>query len=243
MELRLLSTEHEREIFARRVGQARANRDAGAAETPKSRLTAAHIAFANLYGLFEHDDDPPERMIAGLATHDLEALPQSYPKPDLTHLPPRSVVECGELWALAYGGGMLARRGIVIVWRLAGVRAVLIYALIKPWNTAKLFARTYFESVGEPINFPYARALDGSPVWVQPMVLWEAGLRKLFDQRIGGLAGFKASRDLSRVRFDNPLPFQPSLDRPAFSFNGAAARPRIAALSAHGAEATELAQR
>lgn len=222
MQLRLLTNAYERQLFARGLAQARSNRDAGFTETPKSRLAAAHLAFGNLYGLFEHADDPTERMIAGLATHDLETLPQSYSKPDLSHLPPGSVIECGELWAASKGGGLLARRGILIVWKLSGVRAVLAYAVVRPSDRSKSFEESYLERVGDLVEYPYLRALDGSPVWVQPMVLWEEGLRKLFDERVGS-ARFDISEDLTRVRFANPLPFRPSLDRPAFALDAPAA--------------------
>jgi hypothetical protein len=242
MELRLLITERERRIFARRVAQVRAKRDVGFAETPKSRVGTVHIAFGSLYGLFEHDDDPPERIIAGMAMHDLETLPQSYPRPDLTHLPPRSVVEMSEFWSASRGGGLLARRGLTILLKMGGIQAGLIYAVLMPCDRAKSFAENHFERIGEPINYPYARGLDGSSVWVQAMVLWEEGIRKLFDERIGSTR-FEVSDDLTRVRFENPLPFQPSLDRPSFPLDEAASEPQIAVSNGHDLEAMESAQR
>ncbi|MFZ0889026.1 MAG: hypothetical protein WA005_11280 [Candidatus Binataceae bacterium] len=221
MELRQLVTDREREIFAQRVSQARAKRDAGAREAERSRLYHTHLAFANLYGLFEHPDEPAERMISGFTAHDLEMLPQSYSRPDLTYLPPRLVAECGEFWSVSGGGGLLARRGALIALNALGIRAVLIYAMLKPWDTAESFARVAFERVGEPIEFPYARTMDGGPVTVQAMVLQGENMRSLME-RVAA-AGFEVFDDGRRVRFDNPLPFQPSVDRPTVPRNRATA--------------------
>ena len=88
MELRLLSTEPERRIFAARTEQIRAKHGVGFKERPRSRLAKIHLTFGNLYALFENDGDPAEKMIAGLVMHDLEMFPQTCPKPDLSHLPP-----------------------------------------------------------------------------------------------------------------------------------------------------------
>jgi len=98
MELCLLSTETERRIFAARTEQIRAKHGAGFKERSRSRLARIHLTFGNLYALFENNNDPAERMIAGLVMHDLEMFPQTCPKPDLSYLPPRSVLEISELW-------------------------------------------------------------------------------------------------------------------------------------------------
>src|SRR4029077_2864686 len=97
MELRLLTGETERKIFADRVEQVRAKHGNGFKERPRSRLAQIHLSFGNLYALFKHDGDPAERMIAVVMMHDLEVFPQTRPRPDLSHHPPRSVLEIGEL--------------------------------------------------------------------------------------------------------------------------------------------------
>ena len=50
-------------------------------------------------------------MLAGFAIHGLDMFGQSYPKPDLTHLPPHAVFEVGELWSCSPGAGIAARWG------------------------------------------------------------------------------------------------------------------------------------
>jgi len=81
LELRLLSTERERQLFTARVEQIRARHGAGFKERPRSRLAGIHLTFGNLYALFENNGDPAERMIAGLVMHDLEMFPQTCPSP------------------------------------------------------------------------------------------------------------------------------------------------------------------
>jgi len=122
MELRLLSTENERRIFAARTEQIRAKHGVGFKERPRSRLAAIHLTYGNLYALFENDDEPAEKMIAGLVMHDLEMFPQTCPRPDLSHLPPRSVLEVSELWSRAIGAGALARAGAAILAGLLTLR-------------------------------------------------------------------------------------------------------------------------
>ena len=115
MELRLLSNENDRRIFAARTEQIRAKHGVGFKERSRSRLARIHLTFGNLYALFENDGDPAEKMIAGLVMHDLEMFPQTCPRPDLSHLPPRSVIEVSELWSRAIGAGALARAGAAML--------------------------------------------------------------------------------------------------------------------------------
>src|SRR6202158_1583680 len=108
MELRLLTTETERRAFARRLSEVRVMRGAGFSETRRSVIGEVHLAFGNLYGLYDESELVPE-MIGGFAMHDLAMFSQSYAKPDLTHLPPDTVFGCGELWAVAAGAGRWLR--------------------------------------------------------------------------------------------------------------------------------------
>ena len=114
MELRLLKTDLERRAFARRLSEVRAMRGAGFSETQRSVIGEVHVAFGNLYGLYDERGSGHE-MIGGFAMHDLAMFSQSYPKPDLTHLPPEKVFECGEFWAVAAGAGRLLRHAGAIV--------------------------------------------------------------------------------------------------------------------------------
>ena len=126
MELRQLTAENERRIFAKCLEEARATRKSGFRECARSQLGRAHLALGNLYALYECEMDPPERMLAGFILHDLGTLPQSYPKPDVSHLPPHSVLEGGELWSLSPGAGRIARYVGAAVAGLLQAKAILL---------------------------------------------------------------------------------------------------------------------
>ena len=161
MELRLLSTETERRIFAARTEQIRAKHGVGFKERPRSRLARIHLTFGNLYALFENDGDPAEKMIAGLVMHDLEMFPQTCPKPDLSHLPPRSVIEVSELWSRAIGAGALARAGAAILAGLHDARAILAYLGVKPFDGTPFYRATGFVDAGEAGRVSVSRDAQG----------------------------------------------------------------------------------
>jgi hypothetical protein len=179
MELRLLSTETERRIFAARTEQIRARHGVGFRERARSRLATIHLTFGNLYALFEHDGDPAERMIAGLAMHDLEMFPQTCARPDLSHLPPRSVLEVSELWSCAVGAGALARAGAAILAGLLDARAILAYLGVKPFDGTPFYRAVGFVDAGEPVEYPYLETTKGEAIWAQPMILAGESLEKL----------------------------------------------------------------
>ena len=203
MELRLLTGETERKIFADRVAQIRAKHGNGFKERPRSRLAEIHLSFGNLYALFENDGDPAERMIAGLMMHDLEMFPQTCPRPDLSHLPPQSVLEIGELWSRSMGAGTLARAGAAIMAGLLDARALLAYLGAKPFDGTAFYRGIGFVNVSEPVEYPYLETLNGEPIWAQPMILEGEGLARLtraFKRLI------TETRDNNRVvRFKNFL--------------------------------------
>jgi hypothetical protein len=179
MELRLLSTEEDRKIFADRVQQVRARHGGGFRERPRSRLGEMQLSFGNLYALFKHDGDPAERMVAGLVIHDLEMFPQTCSKPDLSHLPPRSVLEISDLWSCAVGAGTLARAGAAILAGMLNARALLAYLSVKPFDGTPFYRGVGFVNVGEPIEYPYLETLTGQPIWAQPMIMEGEALKKL----------------------------------------------------------------
>ena len=113
-------------------------------------------------------------MLAGFVFHNLAMFPQSYPRPDLTHLPPEKVYECGELWALAPGAARLVRHAGYILAGLRRAQAIVAYALLKPRDTSALYKT--FTRVGPPIEWHYVRGIDGSRAWTQAMVLQGAAL-------------------------------------------------------------------
>src|SRR5579863_7454542 len=94
MEMRLLTTEREREIFSQRLAEARAKHGASFRDVDRTRVhNRLRLAASNVYGLFETQSGPRDWMVAGAVIHDLEAFPQSCHQPDLSHLPPRAVLE------------------------------------------------------------------------------------------------------------------------------------------------------
>jgi hypothetical protein len=214
MELRLLSTENERTIFAARTEQIRAKHGVGFKERPRSRLARIHLTFGNLYALFENDGDPAERMIAGLVMHDLEMFPQTCSKPDLSHLPPRSVLEVSELWSCAVGAGALVRAGAAILAGLLDARAILAYLGVKPFDGTPFYRAGGFVNAGEPVEYPYLETLKGEAIWAQPMILGGESLAKLtrvFSQLI-----VETCDDYRVLRFRNFLKGRSAGGRPVF---------------------------
>lgn len=209
MELRLLTTQDERRIFGERLAEARARHGIGFfKERPRSKLGKIQLAFANLYALFENEGDPAERMISGLAIHDLEMFPQSCPKPDLSHLPPQCVLECSDVWSLSRGAGILAWFGAAAPARQAGARAVLAYLAVKPFGDIGFYLATGFVKAGEPIEYPYVETLDGGRIWVQPMLLEGEALQNLITLASGLSMG--TSDDSKRIRLRDFLRTDPS---------------------------------
>jgi hypothetical protein len=217
MELRLLQSEDDRRIYARRMNEARAKRGMGFREKKSSVLSQVHLAFAEVYGLFEHAEEPAERMMSGFVMHDLELLPQSYPKPDLTHYPAWSVLECGELWSFSKGAGVLARRGSAIIAGLRQARAVLVYPISRPWDGTPSYTQTRFIKPCEEVEFPYGETLEGEKIWAQPMVLEGDALQGLV-RKVFSL-GFETHDNHRVIRFENPIELRPSLDRPSIPIN------------------------
>ena len=231
MELRQLTTESERRIFGERMEEARAKRGARFRETRRSNVGKIHLEYGLLYGLFEHDDDPPAQMMSGFVMHDLASFPQSFPRPDLSRLPARSVLECGELWSFAKGAGLVARRGATILAGLMQIQAFLVYPTVKPWDQSASYAQSNFVKAGDPVVWPYCETIDGSPVWVQPMVLEGEPLAKLFHHVFA--LGFATGDSMRRIRFDNPFPIEPTLSRPAIPIESSRAAVESAESRSH----------
>lgn len=201
MELRQLSTDSERRLFATNLVQTRIVKGAGFSETKRSMVGEVHLAFGRLYGLFDQQGEAPEEMLAGFVLHDLGTFPQSYPKPDLTRFTPEYTFECGELWAKAAGSARLVRQAAWILVGQLRAEAVLVYPIFKPWNLTLAY-KGGFETVGEAIEWPYARTLDGGKIFVQAMV--SEGDKLQCSIMEAGQYGFEADPDLKRIRFNSP---------------------------------------
>jgi hypothetical protein len=207
MELRELTSAHERQIFAKCLAEARATRGVGFKETARSRLGNAHLMFGNLYALFEKEDDPAERMVGGFIVHDLATFPQSCPKPDLSHLPPRSVIEGGELWSLSKGVFRLARRLAPVIAGLMQAKAILLYPMLRPVDLTALHRELNFVDACEPVKWPWLETVDGSEIWAQPLILQGEKLEEYI--RSGFELLFRAADDRWLIRFDASRVSQP----------------------------------
>jgi hypothetical protein len=208
MELRLLETDYERQVFAERLAEARGKLGVRFREKPRSQLAKIQLAFGELYGLFERDTDPAERMIAGLSLHDLEMFPQTCPKPDLSHLPASSVVECSDLWSLKKGAGLMVWCGVVVPLAARHTQAVLVYLSAGPEGNAEFYEGTGFAKVGEPTSYPYLETLEGSQIVAQPFVLQGEAYNKLSRTLSRLSAG--ATSDFKRIRLKNFIGMRPT---------------------------------
>jgi len=200
MELRELTSTNERQIFANCLAEARATRGVGFKETARSRLGNAHLMFGNLYALFEKEDEPAERMVGGFIVHDLATFPQSCPKPDLSHLPPKSVIEGGELWSLSKGVFRLARRLAPVVAGLMQAKAILLYPMMRPVDLTALHRELNFVDACEPVKWPWLETVDGGEIWAQPLILQGEKLEEYI--RSGFDLLFRATDDRWSIRFD-----------------------------------------
>jgi hypothetical protein len=171
MELRQMVTDHERQIFANSLAEARATRGFGFRETSRSVIGKAHIQFGNLYALFEDQDAATEQMVGGFIAHDLATFPQSFPKPHLSHLPPRCVIEGGELWSLSRGAGRIAHHVAAAVVGLLQARAVIVYPIVDPMDLTTPHLRLGFVPACERIKWPFIETNDGREIWIQPLIL------------------------------------------------------------------------
>ena len=207
MELRQLTTDHERHIFAECLAQARATRGIGFKETARSALGRAHIQFGSLYALFDDEGAATEQMVGGFITHSLATFPQSYPKPDLSHLPARYVLEGGDLWSLSRGAGRVAHHVAAAVVGLLQARAVIVYPIIEPVDLSTQHLQLGFVPACERVLFPYGETIDGREIWVQPLVLEGEALERYvgagFDFLFHANAGTRPM-----LRFDRALATQ-----------------------------------
>jgi hypothetical protein len=208
VQLRLLTTDDERREFADRLVHARAGKGLGFSETGHSALGEIHLGYGEVRALYDETGSAPNEMLAGFVLHSLATFPQSYPRPDLTHLPAEDVYECGELWALAPGAARLARHAGFILAGLRKAQAILVYPIFKPRNLTPFYKT--FSRAGVPIEWPYAKTLEGGEVWVQPMVL--EGLALEMTVNVATALSLE-SFDGRTLQFRNPFPIVPKLGR------------------------------
>jgi len=214
MELRQLVTDHERQIFAQYLAEARATRGIGFRETSRSVVGKAHIQFGNLYALFEEEGAPAEQMVGGFITHNLATFPQSYPKPDVSHLPPRYVLEGGELWSLSRGTGRIAHHVAAAVAGLLQAKAIIVYPIIDPVDLTTPHLQLGFVYASERVKWPFAETNDGREIWVQPLLLEGEPLERYIGAGFDFLFHANAG-ERPMLRFDRAIATQGPKREPA----------------------------
>jgi hypothetical protein len=207
MELRQLTTEIDRQIFAKCLEEARATKGVGFRESPRSALGRAHLAFGNLYALFENEGEPAEKMVGGFITHDLATFPQSHPKPDVSNLPARSVIEGGELWSLSKGVGRIAHGVAAAVSGILQAKAIILYPMYKPVDLSASHLQLGFVKASEPVRWPYVETTDGREIWAQPLILEGEKLEEYF--RFGFNFLFNPTGNGPTLHFTRPFAPRP----------------------------------
>lgn len=184
MEIRVLVSPEERQLFSSRVSQARARAGSGYRGVSRGPVdNEERLKAATLLGLFSKPDDPIEAMLAGMSIHDLQTFPQSCAEPDLSNLPPGSTFECGDHWALTRGAGMQMWRAAAIHIAHRKPAAVLAYLAVSPAAHAGFYTAMGFRPVGKVQPYQYLETSEGNPI-VQGMVLDGEPLRKLIDAAV-----------------------------------------------------------
>jgi len=222
MEMRLLTTDGERNVFARRLADARAQHGASFRDAGRTQASnMIRLRAADIYALFDSECDPAERMTAGVVLHDLETFPQSCDQPDLSHFAPRSVLECSDHWSLSRGAGMHAWRGIAVqvVRRTPG--AVLVYLAAGRSDHGGFYSAMGFVNAGAAVEYPYLEGPDRGRLWVQPMILEGEALAKL-TAKVHQLK-IETPDNYRTIRFDNSDRLRPAPNRFVPGISGMAA--------------------
>jgi hypothetical protein len=209
MELRLLETDAERNIYRAGMLEARASKGGKFRETARSRVSEIQLTFARLYGIF--DEGGSERLLGGFSIHCLNEFSQSFPVPNLSHLPPSGVYEAGQLWALSHEAALGLRKASMILLGLLQAQALLIYPLIVPRDISQFYKM--FRRVGPPFELPFAETVTGDKVYMQAMLLEGDELRRQVE--LASRDGFETRRSHSLVRFAAPsIGLSRTIDRP-----------------------------
>jgi hypothetical protein len=174
MELRLLTSEIERDVFLTRLDQARTQQSNSFRANSQFRsINQQRLDCSRLYGLFQNDAAPAVEMIAGIAMHNLRSFPQSCAEPDLSHLAPETVVECSDHWSLSRGAGMLVWAGLAVPMRLLGIQAALAYLAAGEGACAHagFYELMGFVHAGPVVPHPFVENARGEQLLVQPVIV------------------------------------------------------------------------
>jgi hypothetical protein len=151
-----------------------------------------------LYGIFDESD--PNRLLGGFSIHCLNEFSQSFPVPNLSHLPPSGVYEAGQLWALSHEAALALRKASMILLGILHAQALLIYPLIIPRDISQFYK--LFKRIGPPFELPFAETVTGDKVYMQAMLLEGDELRRQVE--LASRDGFDTRRSHSMLRFSAP---------------------------------------
>jgi beta-phosphoglucomutase-like phosphatase (HAD superfamily) len=216
MELRALDTPEQRGIFGERLARARASVGMRFKEKSRSQLARIQLMFADLYALYQDEEEPADAMIAGLAMHDLEMFPQTCPRPDLSHLQPSSIIEMSDFWSLSPGAGSLVWCGAAVAASRTQPRAALVYMVVGDHDRTSAYLTAGFVKAGEPFPYPYLETLDGADVLVQALVLEGDAMQRLIKVLSRMTAGAADARGAIRMKDFLGISSQ-TTERPLFS--------------------------
>lgn len=207
MEIRLLNTSFQRQVFVERLRQARDEQLTHFTDVTNGQVdNRTRLAASELYGLFADSSSPAENMLAGMAIHDLEMFPRTCPGPDLSHWPERAVFECSDHWSLAPGAGMKVWCGAAIQIARRNPRAVLAYLAVGMSDHCGFYRAMGFVPFGRPVQFTYLKSAAGFP-WVQPVILCDEALEKLVAA--SSQLPFETDDEFATLRFKPGLRLRP----------------------------------
>jgi hypothetical protein len=109
-------------------------------------------------------------MLGGFIMHDLATFPLSFPRPDVDHLPPRSVIEGSELWSLSSGIARIAagQRQLWLDCPVEGNCSLPNREARRSWSALR---QARIRQSLRPLRWPYAETIDGGEIWVQPTMI------------------------------------------------------------------------
>jgi len=207
MEVRLLTTSFQRQVFGERLRQARDEQLTHFTDVTNGQVdNRARLAASELYGLFADSRSPAENMLAGMAIHDLKMFPRTCPGPDLSRWPERAVFECSDHWSLARGAGVKMWCGAAIQIARRNPRAVLAYLAIGMSDHMGFYRAMGFVPFGRPVQFTYLKTAEGFP-WVQPVILRGEALEKLVAA--SSQLPFETDDEFATLRFKERLRLRP----------------------------------
>ena len=207
MEVRLLTTSYQRQVFVERLRQARDEQLTHFTDVINEQVdNRARLAASEFYGLFADSGSPAEDMMAGMAIHNLEMFPRTCPGPDLSHWPERAVFECSDHWSLTPGAGVKIWCGAAIQIARRNPRAVLAYLAVDMSDHFGFYRAMGFAPFGRPVQFTYLKSAAGFP-WVQPVILRGEALEKLVAASTQ--LPFETDDEFATLRFRQGLRLRP----------------------------------